>query len=60
MARGKLVKKFLYKGVTIFEYAGENGRGKYWMLQAGRSSHKYRTITGVKRAIDRNAGRKRR
>ncbi len=56
----KLVKKILYKGVTIFEYQAAEGRGHYFMLPAGRSSHKYKTLTAAKNAIDRGTWRKRR
>lgn len=54
----ELVKKTLYKGRTIFEY--KTGNKRYWMLQAGLSSHKYTTLEGAKRAIDRGTARKRR
>lgn len=58
-AKTSLVGKRLYKGVTIFEYRAADGRGHYYMLQAGRSSHKYRTLDGAKRAIDRGTRKKR-
>lgn len=54
----ELVKKTLYKGTTIFEY--KTGSKHYWMLPASRSSTKYTTLAGAKKAVDRGTWRKRR